>query len=285
MGTILERGSTDDATVERLAEILYDQGYYDLKYPVKFDTQLEDAVIYFQQTHLGKNGKPLIVSGKVGNETWWALRHPSGKAQKSGLAPTVPKGITGERQAILEFALAQHAKGVKEIPSGSNRGPEIDKCLPQWWLNKHGPKDKGPAWCCFWVHYVYKQAIGRYPTSKLTGSCTKLMQDAKTEKVWRGVTITSDVDMVRPGAIFLITHPTKQGKPQTGHVGIVHCINREQTVISTIEGNCGNRVKCGLRSPYELAGFVDPLWEKGIDKLSFNHTLPKAGAVSKDGTR
>jgi hypothetical protein len=284
MNAILKRGSTDDA-VERLAEILYAQGYYELKYPVRFDTKLEDAVIYFQQTHIGKDGAPLQANGVVGDSTWWALKHPSGKAQKNGLAPTVPKGITGERQAVLEFALAQHAKGVKEIPSGSNRGPEIDKCLPQWWLNKHGPKDKGPAWCCFWAHYVYKQAIGRYPTSKLTGSCAKLMQDAKTEKVWRSVNSAGSVDVVRPGAIFLITHPTKPGKSQTGHVGIVHCTNLKQTVVSTIEGNCGNRVKCGLRLVSELAGFVDPLWEKDIDKLSFSHVLPEAESVDQEGTR
>jgi hypothetical protein len=86
-----------------------------------------NAVTYFQQTHVGPNGAFLDVDGVVGPDTWWALRNPSGAAQKSGLDPDIPRGLTPLRTRLLEIALAEHAKGVKEIPDGAIWSPEIAK--------------------------------------------------------------------------------------------------------------------------------------------------------------
>lgn len=254
------------------------------------DTQIpnaayEDAVIYFQQTHLGPKGKPLAVDGIVGPDTIWALKHPSGKAQKSNLEPKVPRGIWGEREEVLYAALCEHEKGVKERPNGSNRSKEIDKYLPGWWLDKNGSGVKGPAWCSFCVHWVFKEATGRYPCGSRTGSCSQLMKKAEGLLAWYySLDGGYSNRFIRPGDIFIISHPKKPGKPKTGHTGFVLRVNKAQTVINTVEGNCGNRVKVGRRNVQDLAGFINP-YRSDCQPTEFSHTLLKAPSVAGAGTR
>lgn len=259
---ILKRGDTNLVKVERVRDILEAQGFYEPSgKPGTFNAALEDAVIYFQQTHLGQDGKPLLSDGMVGPATWWALRHPTGRAQRSGLNPFIPGKLGHDRTDVLLKALTEHGKNVRERPNGSNRSKEIDKYLPKWWLDKHGPEDKGPAWCCFFVHWCFHEALGMWPCLSRTGSCSQLMKMAQDQDDWytaEQILYGNCGKLIRPGDIFIIAHPKKPGKPATGHTGFVLRVNEDQTKVNTLEGNCGNRVKCGVRDVKDLTGFINP---------------------------
>jgi hypothetical protein len=285
-GTILKKGSKGPGVVD-VMDRLEAQGF-DVEitnyYFQKFNTKLEDAVIYFQQTHLGRDGKPLIVDGVVGPATMWALKHPTGKSQTSNLNPLIPRGIEGDRLKVLKVAVAEHAKGVKERPNGSNRSKEIDKYFPAWWMNKHKAARhlaKGLPWCMYFVSWVFKEALGKYPTGRIEGGCSRFAQKAKEREAWW----VEDPLCVWPGDIFMILHPKKPGKPQTGHTGIVLRSNQNVTKINTIEGNCGNRVKCGLREVSDITGFIDPFEGGKNQEGCFVRTLVKTKPVASDGTR
>jgi hypothetical protein len=291
---IFQKGSRGPGVFE-IKALLSKQGFFDLE-PEQFapesqwyfNVRLEDAIFYFQQTHLGPKGRPLGVDGKVGPDTWWALKHPSGKAQKSHLLPSIPRGIKGERKAVLELAIAEHAKNVREIPNGSNRSKEIDKYIPKWWLDKYGPDAKGPAWCCFFVMWVFKEATGRYPCGSRTGSCSQLMRQALGEGMWFSSRTASSFNpvpnIIRPGDIFIISHPRKPGKPGTGHTGFVLAVNKDQTIIGTDEGNCGNRVKVGRRRVLDLTGIINP-YALSCQPTEFGHALPEVSFVGRQSTR
>lgn len=290
---ILKKGSKGGAVME-VIDLLANQGFYSDTsnfLAAKFNVGVEDAVIYFQQTHLGRDGKPLQVDGIVGPETMWALKHPTGKAQKSNLNPLIPRGITGERLTVLNVAVAEHAKGIRERPNGSNRSKEIDKYFPKWWLDKHGSSRhlaKGLPWCCYFVSWVFKEALGAYPTGRIEGSCSRFAQKAMEHPdqwVSRDAVLESTIRMIYPGDIFMILHPKKPGKAQTGHTGIVLRVNEEETKINTIEGNCGNRVKCGLRDISDITGFIDPFEVEETLTPGFQKTLLRRKSVKNDGTR
>ncbi len=55
-----------------------------------FDEVTEDAVSYFQMTHVDENGEPLDVDGQVGPNTWWALYNPSGELQRNHYEGVIP---------------------------------------------------------------------------------------------------------------------------------------------------------------------------------------------------
>jgi len=284
---ILQKGDTNLVKVEKLRDVLEAQGFYEYSggKPGTFDAALEDAVIYFQQTHLGPDRKPLDVDGVVGDDTWWALRHPSGKAQKSHLQPKIPRGIHGERAMVLQVAIEEHQKNVREIPNGSNRSKEIDKYLPQWWLDKHGPKTKGPAWCCFSANWVFHAATERWPCVKRTGSCATMARWAKEQDIWIPVEdLLSHKRILRPGDLFVILHPKKPNKPATGHIGLVGSVNKGQTRFGTYEGNCGNRYKAGLRVTGEIAGVINP-YKEWDQPTEFSRVLPKVSPVGRQSTR
>ena len=91
---ILKVGDRSEEVV-KVKALLAGQGYWPASNTSpNFTPKLAEAIVYFQQTHLNQHGKPCGVDGKVGPETWWALRNPSGRAQRSGLpGDVVPSGI------------------------------------------------------------------------------------------------------------------------------------------------------------------------------------------------
>lgn len=298
----LQLNSPPSQEQDLLIQILYQQGYlFDRTLPPtkderwKFNSRVEDAVIYFQQTHLGPDGKSLPDTGIVDEATWWALKHPSGAGQKSNLVPSVPEGIGGFRSIVLMEALAEHAKGVHEKPNGSNRSKEIDTYFPDWFLKKLKPGEKGPAWCCFFVNAVVTKAFGgRRPWGPYIGSCAKLWETVNNrdwDEVGRGAlptptllaTLGQPLGPIIPGDIFVMLHPKNPGKPQTGHVGFVLRVSKNNTMINTVEGNCGNRVKVGLRDTKTIYGFINPYGRETV--VGFSRSLLATAAVGADDTR
>lgn len=232
------------------------------------DDPTMDALLYFQQTHLGSNGHFLDPDGKVlvgGTETWWALHNASGDAQRSYFDPFIPDGVTGLARSLLAVALAEHAKGVREEPDGSNWGPE---------LKKYGGQAGWP-WCCLFTSWCEKIAFGEYPLGALYALCAAAWKRAKE----MGRTFAAVSGQLRPGQQFMILRGDG-----TGHTGFIAAVSEDETVVNTVEGNCGNRVKVGQRPVSQFAGVID-LFSLPLDSMPFKRGLFSATPVAQDGTR
>ncbi|HEX6241701.1 MAG TPA: CHAP domain-containing protein [Polyangiales bacterium] len=243
--------------------------------PEQFTRELEAIVRDFQQTHLDKEGAFLKSDGVVGPATWWALSNASGPAQRSNLAATIPAGLGPLRRRILEVALAEHQKDVVEQPNGSNRGPELDKYLPDW-VTKSA--DRGPPWCCFFYSWVVKQALGDWPLGGREGSCGKARERAGTLGIWVPKTLPGAHPL--PGDAFVMDHGGGQG-----HIGFVLRVAKDGSRFNTLEGNCGNRVKLGLRRLDEshLVGFIDNV--KSEQPVEFERGVVGAAGAASESTR
>jgi hypothetical protein len=66
-----------------------------------------------------------------------------------------------------------------------------------------------------------------------------------------------------------------------GHIGFVLRISHDGAQINTVEGNCGNRVKLGLRdlSDPEIVGFIDNL--KDENASDFDRGIVAVDDVAK----
>jgi hypothetical protein len=269
-------GSKDPAVAELLT-ILRAQGYWpSAETPSSFTAEVERHVHDFQMTHLGRNGRALDSDGAVGDDTWWALTNPSGPAQQSSIRTGVPKGLQPQRTKILEVALAEHAKGVKEEPDGSNRGPDVDRYLPDF-MRARPP---GPAWCCFFYSWVMNAALGKYPLGKREGGCKAARELAGNLKLWIPKFQAQAQKRPFPGDAFLMD---KGG--DHGHIGLVLRVSADGSRINTLEGNCGNRVKLGLRDvgDPQIAGFIDNVPEES--STDFERGVVQAPKVGADATR
>lgn len=263
--------------VVKLKRLLAAQGMWPAtQLGLRFGPKTKGAVDYFQSTHMGPSGLPLDVDGRVGTDTWWALRNATGAPQRSGLdGNKIPSGIGEGRTAILKVALAQH--GIKEIPNGSNRGSRprggVDKFTPAW--SRRGWK--GPAWCCFSLFWCVKQALGRYVLSRHHGSCHKAAKEAKAKGLW----IPNKPGAVPvPGMAFVMLRPGG-----TGHTGLVYRVSRDGKTINTAAGNEGNRWKIGKRRLDDgtIAGFIDFCPDE--PRTGFQRGLVAAASSASDGTR
>jgi hypothetical protein len=269
-------GSKDSAVAE-LVSILRAQGFWsEAGTPATFDAEVERCVSDFQMTHLGPKGRPLASDGVVGDDTWWALANASGPAQHSGIRAAVPKGLQPLRTKLLEVALAEHAKGVKEQPDGSNRGPDVDRYLPDF----QRTKPEGPAWCCFFYSWVAHEALGSWPLGKREGSCMAARELADGANLWIPKHQAAERKRPFPGDAFVMDKGSGRG-----HIGYVLRVSEDGEQINTLEGNCGNRVKLGLRevADPQLAGYIDNVpSEHGTD---FERGVVQAPKVGADGTR
>jgi peptidoglycan hydrolase-like protein with peptidoglycan-binding domain len=243
------KNPTRHPSVIELKKLLRSCGFWEGSQTNVFGPKLEQAVRYFQSTHLGPDGKYLKVDGQVGPKTWWALDNPSGKAQQSNIQ--APKNsfqdrfgvFSKERQKFIELAFKEHSLGVKEIPDGSNKGGEVDKYLAGM---------GAVPWCALFISWLFKQVTGRYPLMKLQAHVQTGINLAKKEgrfipKGQKGYTPT-------PGDLAVWSFPKG-----AGHVSVVVATDENGTKINTIGGNEGNRVKLGLRtlaSESSLVGFI-----------------------------
>jgi hypothetical protein len=138
-----------DQDVVKLQHLLSAQGYFNERMPDNgiFDTVTHENVVLFQTQHIDKQGQQLTADGVVGDNTWWALSHPSGDHQRNHIQAFVPEGITTIRKQLLETLYLEHQKPVFEVPDGSNRSSDID----QYWGDTG---IKGYPWCCAFVSWA-----------------------------------------------------------------------------------------------------------------------------------
>jgi hypothetical protein len=273
--TTLQRGDKGEQ-VKRLQRILKEHGFFKGEIGGNFQALTSQAVLYFQQTHLGPDGKFLEVDGVVGPDTWWALENPSGSHQRSNLTGKIPDGLTPKRIKTLQIALKEHETGVREIPDGSNGGGGVEKYLDGF---------KAP-WCCYFWSWCTRQSLGSYPLQAKYGHCKSAWEKAKQLEMAREKGNYIPI----PGDAFVMLYRNAAGKYNgKGHIGFVLRVQANgngAAEINTVEGNCGNRVKVGRRSlaSPEVVGFINSFpddeqptgWERG---------LIQAAAVAGDNTR
>jgi len=265
---ILEYGISGD-DVKYLQVVLKQQGYFNGACLGNFKNVTKQAVIWFQMTHIYKDGKQLEVDGRVGPQTWWALHNPSGSAQKNFIDPMIPEGILGQRFQVLEMGLKEHRDGVHEVPDGSNWGDGV---------TKYGG-NPGWAWCCLFVSWVYKQAIGVYPFGQKQSSTWSAWQYA--QKKHRFYPRDHERGPI-PGDMFLMQYKDRYGNyTHKGHIGFVLTVDMKKKKFNTVEGNSGNRVKVGLRGIYSntMVGFISPYNTTDLDI----NPLFKEGLLNSSG--
>jgi Putative peptidoglycan binding domain len=238
--------------VARLQQILIGQGYdcgVDLDSSV-FGPSTDSAAKLFQAGHVGPDGKCLAVDGVVGPATWWALENPSGSAQHQ------PTGDVPEQDAsnpiaaaALASARAELAKGVREFPDGSNRGPEIDV-----YTGMEGVPipPLGPAWCAYFASWNFARAPGGSPFGCIGGAqsivhyCLKNIPGSVVDMAAQHSAIATM--SLSPSCLYV---------PRCGDLGVIangqihgHAVQvaaSQDGIIWTIEGNSGNAVRMRQR--------------------------------------
>jgi hypothetical protein len=119
--------------------------------------------------------------------------------------------------------------GVKEIPKGSNAGPEVEIYLKSVGLGK------GYAWCMAFVYWVVNQAAIKTAIKNPLKKTAGVLDQYNSRPL-----LVNKVP--QPGDIFIMDF----GKG-TGHTGIVERV--VGTKIHTIEGNTNDE---GSREGYEV---------------------------------
>jgi lysozyme family protein len=223
-GRLLRNGSTGRA-VETVQARLLELGLRDLGgVDGDFGDRTEWAVRQFQARSIDHEGLPLEVDGIVGPRTWGAL------FGLAAMPPPAPAPAAGDFAAAL-LTRASAEIGVREMPPGSNRGPQVDA-----YLSRVSPTLLGQPWCMafvYWCHDEAARALGRPNPAPRTAGVHRGWQDAGLAAGGTVVTAAQaaqDPSLVRPGMVFFID--TGGGK---GHAGIVADLVGSRLV--TIEGN------------------------------------------------
>jgi PKD repeat protein len=144
-----------------------------------------------------------------------------------------PKGRASIALKMVALARKELAKGVHEVPDGSNRAPAIRR----YETATRGAM-YGAPWCAYFVSYIARTAgapIG--PGGSGLGYVPYIRSWAKQTKRW--------TQTPHPGD--LITFPE--------HVGLVENVYANHT-LTTIEGNAGNAVRRRWRRWGEAMGYV-----------------------------
>lgn len=187
-----------------------------------FGPATEEAVRLYQIRFPGLNGEELEVDGQVGPATWAAL---FGKDS----VPEVTAADSTLLTEMLAVAAAAANKPIKEIPDGSNAGPDVEEILGSVGLGKGNP------WCAAFVYWCFKKAAAKL------GGANPCVRHGHVLTTWAkcqpGQRITAqaagnDPSLIKPGLIFIMDTGAAGG---AGHTGIVQKV--VFGVIHTIEGN------------------------------------------------
>lgn len=221
-----DKGSAVSELVDDLRTL-----HFNLDRTDTFSPLVKKTVEAFQVANLDASGQPLVVDGKVGPHTRWALDAALGKYQALNQNAVLPTHLTtgGSHIGLSALKIAQGELGHGE--SGSdNHGPDIIK-----YLSGHG--QQGDSWCAAFVSYCFSKAIGQQPLFGYQLSAQSLHNKMKS----LGYAYTPSLSQPpQPGDIicWLRIDPVNPQKTAWyGHVGIVQGF--ADGVLWTIEGNRG----------------------------------------------
>ena len=245
-GRIVKKGEKDEAIVKAIQNQLKTRGCGPLVADGFFGNITESAIKEFQSLSRDSQGIPLIADGQVGPITWEALFTTNVEVPATGYQQ--PELFT----RVLEIAETQ--VGIREIPPGSNRGPDVEKYL------KSTGSSPGNPWCASFVYWCFNEAsktAGIVNPLLKTGSCMKHWNETKGRKITDEEAM-NDPSKIKPGYIFIMNHGNWKG-----HTGIVKVVGNGY--ISTIEGNTniqgGREGLCVAELQRKInsisAGFID----------------------------
>lgn len=269
--------------VKRVQTILQKEGFFQGTPLGNFLALTQEAVMYFQNTHIDEEGKELVVDGKVGPKTWWALHNPNGDAQRSFIPqPETPAVDPGEREKFLRTLYAMHKQGIREIPDGSNYGDGVTPLVNACGFNY------GIFWCLAALSAAWHNTFGSAPIGAMHVHCATFWNEA----LMRGLTRTKQQYTPIPGDIAVYNYAgglrTNGRLIGAGHVAAVARVSESGAQFNALEGNVGNRFKHSIRNVSErtLVGYVNlfadfknpPKFERGV-------TSAPVIAASYSGTR
>lgn len=223
---LLKMGSRGPA-VEMLQRRLLDLGMRELGAADQdFGQKTDWAVRLFQARAVDEAGDPLTIDGVVGRKTWIALFG----AQSAPAEAPAARPVAGSMSAAA-LAIASGEIGVREVPPGSNRGPEVDQ-----YLDSVSSSLRGQPWCMAFVYWCYGQAatqagsVNPMPKSASVLRSWEMARDMTGPRIATAREVAGDPSLVVPGMIFYIDTGGR-----TGHTGFVADVVGSTLV--TIEGN------------------------------------------------
>ncbi|MEJ6006997.1 CHAP domain-containing protein [Paucibacter sp. AS339] len=187
-----------------------------------FGAKMRQVVKLFQARHVDPEGRPLKQDGEVGAITWAVLFGEHS-------VPNAGKAIDPLLAEVIRVAQVELAKPVREQPTNSNRGPDVEMYLASVGLGG------GFSWCCAFTYWCFQQAATQMRRSNpmvKTAGCIKHWQDApgKGAKLISAAAAQADPGLLRPGMLFIMDH----GKG-LGHTGLIESV--AGGLLTTIEGN------------------------------------------------
>jgi len=221
-----------------------------------FNADVEKAVRAFQSTHIGPNLIPLVIDGKVGPLTRFALDVALGKlptpSVPSQTLPNVNAKPAASSQAgwnALQTAKRELANRAGETV-GDNCGPDIDR---------YNAAAAGSSWCASFVSFCFDAGNpGAMPFAPEAGA-RALLKEFK-DKGWDYK--ASLESPPAPGDIIVWWRESLSS--WKGHIGLI--ADYEHGIIKTIEGNRG-------AFPSKVASFQYTLVQ--IDQLlGFGRAVP-----------
>jgi len=272
----LSRGDKGDA-VAALQERLTERGYGPLVADGDFGKKTQQAVWLYQES----NNLDVDDEGTVDELTWDHLLTSKRYAPPMDLIEIHRKelrdlvaGSSLQERVLLK---AVEDLGLREIPNGSNGGPEIahivdeggdGKAPSAYWVHWGNPHYKRmPPWCAISVSYWIKATMGvdswrDIPFGNWFGGCSQMMKWAQRKDCWVDAKdVGNDEGELEVGSAFIMPRSgsgsdaggSKGFTP--GHTGLVLADNGDGTFV-TIEGNTANAVKSRTRKVSDMMGFV-----------------------------
>jgi len=264
-----------NAHVAVAKSILKSQGF-DAGTGELFDERMQGALVAFQGSHVGPDGKPLNAIGRVGRRTWWALYNPSGPAQRGFMEPVpgaqlLPRNIPALRRAVVEAGLKLWRTNVREIPDGSNWGDGVSTLLTA--VGQRSPA----AWCAFTSSYIHHLGTGEL----LLGAHRGLVRAIWAEAVRRGCAFEKGSGYVpRPGDLGVTLYRNKRGQLNgMGHMWHMIALGPRSgrgRNYNHLGGNEGNRLKLGIRNTADesLFGWINPFGDHDQPACQSCEVLP-----------
>ena len=269
----LNRGSKGILVVE-LQKKLNERGYGPLVEDGDYGKRTQQAVWLYQES----NNLDVDDAGTVDSLTWDHLLTSVRFNPPTSLVELhrqeLESKVQGSALRNRVILTAIDDLGLREVPNGSNGGPEIAHIVDDggdgkppsayWvhWGNEH--YKTMPAWCAISVSYWIRETMAvdswkDIPFGNWFGGCTQMMKWAMRKGCW--VKADEVKGEVLQGAAFIMPRAgsgsdlggQKGFKP--GHTGLVVKDNGDGTFV-TIEGNTSNAVKSRTRKVSDMMGFI-----------------------------